>query len=435
MKCNTFKRKGKALLFCIGLMLLTSCTSLGDVFIDLFSITRDFGYLCWILFINWIIFFPIPAILGWGFKGWYEGTITTSWYDRAGNFTGTSEVGSGNWYYSDTTESAARSGNTAFLTIPALWWWIDFIIIDLKEAEFITLSSYPNFNVFLHIAAIIAIPFVCYWIARFLGGILTFIRRWSFYIATIIVVGCLLIRFAMFLFNSDEPSSLSSLTKSMEKSPAKTEKSVPIRETRNERSDDPVTDVRVQHKTGLGYYHAQDYAQAVAWFRKAADQGFAAAQNELGSCYYLGNGVSQDYAQAVHWFRKAADQGDRSGQWNLGVCYVSGNGVSQDHEQAARWYRKAAEQGHVEAQNALANCYYYGKGVRENHEQAVHWFRRAAEQGNADAQFCLGGLYALGTGVDQDTSQALFWLQKAADQGHETAIKVFKDAKEKAGLQ
>ena len=29
----------------------------------------------------------------------------------------------------------------------------------------------------------------------------------------------------------------------------------------------------------------------------------------LGDCYYKGQGVPQDYAQAVSWYRKAAEQG------------------------------------------------------------------------------------------------------------------------------
>jgi TPR repeat protein len=50
----------------------------------------------------------------------------------------------------------------------------------------------------------------------------------------------------------------------------------------------------------------QDYAQAVAWYRKAADQGFAPAQYNLGLYYYDGQGVPQDYAEAYFWEDLAA---------------------------------------------------------------------------------------------------------------------------------
>jgi TPR repeat protein len=40
---------------------------------------------------------------------------------------------------------------------------------------------------------------------------------------------------------------------------------------------------------------AQDYAQALFWYRKSADQGFAPAQNQLGSMYQHKWGVPFDY--------------------------------------------------------------------------------------------------------------------------------------------
>lgn len=50
-----------------------------------------------------------------------------------------------------------------------------------------------------------------------------------------------------------------------------------------------------------------------------------------------------NYQKKFEIVRKAADQGDASAQYNLGVMYVNGEGVTQDYKQAAKWYRKAAE--------------------------------------------------------------------------------------------
>ena len=52
-----------------------------------------------------------------------------------------------------------------------------------------------------------------------------------------------------------------------------------------------------------------DYAQAVVWYRKAADQGDADAQTLLGMMYDHGHGVPQDYAQAVVWFERPPSKG------------------------------------------------------------------------------------------------------------------------------
>ena len=43
--------------------------------------------------------------------------------------------------------------------------------------------------------------------------------------------------------------------------------------------------------------------------RKAAEQGYAQAQFDLGHCYFYGWGVAEDKAEAVKWYRKAAEQG------------------------------------------------------------------------------------------------------------------------------
>ena len=88
----------------------------------------------------------------------------------------------------------------------------------------------------------------------------------------------------------------------------------------------------------------RDYAQALVWYRKAADQGDALAQFSLGLVYDNGQGVPQDFAQAVVWYRKAADQGEARAQINLGVMYEKGQGVPQDYAQAHMWRNIAASQ-------------------------------------------------------------------------------------------
>ncbi len=63
--------------------------------------------------------------------------------------------------------------------------------------------------------------------------------------------------------------------------------------------------------------------------------------------------MPQDDQQAVAWFRKAAEQGQADAQHNLGVMYEKGRGVPQDDREAVAWYRKAAEQGYAGAQKKL----------------------------------------------------------------------------------
>jgi TPR repeat protein len=46
---------------------------------------------------------------------------------------------------------------------------------------------------------------------------------------------------------------------------------------------------------------SEDYTEAVKWYLKAAEQGYAAAQHNLSGCYFDGLGVAQDYVEAYKW--------------------------------------------------------------------------------------------------------------------------------------
>ena len=57
----------------------------------------------------------------------------------------------------------------------------------------------------------------------------------------------------------------------------------------------------------------QDYTKAKQWFEKAANQGVADAQFNLGVMYGQGKGVRQDYAKAKEWVGESCDNGLKKG--------------------------------------------------------------------------------------------------------------------------
>ena len=63
--------------------------------------------------------------------------------------------------------------------------------------------------------------------------------------------------------------------------------------------------------------------------------------------------MPQSDALAVEWWRKAADQGYADAQFNLGAMYANGQGVPQSFPEALRWFRKAHAQGHEQAAGAI----------------------------------------------------------------------------------
>jgi TPR repeat protein len=131
-----------------------------------------------------------------------------------------------------------------------------------------------------------------------------------------------------------------------------------------------------------------------------------------------------DATKSVEEIRKAADQGDATTQCNLGLRYSKAQGVPQDYQQAVEWYRKAADQGNADAQYNLGLMYREGKGVPKDYQQAVEWYRKAADQGNAAAQFslacmygadlqtiiCVLGMNGAGNNVPLDNHQATAWF-------------------------
>ena len=175
----------------------------------------------------------------------------------------------------------------------------------------------------------------------------------------------------------------------------------------------------VMYRNGSGV--EKNYEKAVEWYRKAADQGYAKAQCKLGFMYSNGYGVEKDYGKALEWNRKAADQGYAKAQNNLGLVYDNGYGVEKDYEKAVEWYHKAAEQGYVDAQCNLGFMYFKGSGVEKNYEKAVEWYRKAAEQEHASAQYNLGVMYYNGHGVEKDYGKALEWFRKSAEKGYADA--------------
>ena len=131
----------------------------------------------------------------------------------------------------------------------------------------------------------------------------------------------------------------------------------------------------------------RDFKKGLKWYRKAADQGDAKAQANLGMSYASGMGAEQDYKEANEWFRKAANQGDANAQFRLGVANAKGLGAEKDFKKAMKWSQDAAVQGHAEAQYLIGAIYETGgKGTMpKDHVTAYAWYDLASKNGNHPA--------------------------------------------------
>jgi len=183
----------------------------------------------------------------------------------------------------------------------------------------------------------------------------------------------------------------------------------------------------VCYANGYGIVKTKDLEKAVEWYRKAAEQGFAPAQCDLGLRYLKGEGgVSRNLDEGFQLFEKAAEQKYPLAYMYLYSCYTNGHGTRVNRDIGDSYFEKALDgrlpeaqyalgmnyltaeangtlivnsfripalRGHAGAQCQMGNCYYYGiGGLGRNLQEAVKWWRKAAEQDNASAKARLAQL-------------------------------------------
>jgi len=157
-----------------------------------------------------------------------------------------------------------------------------------------------------------------------------------------------------------------------------------------------------------------DVADAMAAVRARAEAGHEIAQFTLASILHYGN---VDRGEALQWFRRAAESGYAPAQYQLGQLYQLGVGVPQDDEVALAWYRPAAESGVAPAQRVVGDFYRFGwGGVTPDAAEAARWYRRAAEGDDIRAEYALGQMYFDGAGLPRDYGAAYLFFSLAADQ-------------------
>ena len=148
-----------------------------------------------------------------------------------------------------------------------------------------------------------------------------------------------------------------------------------------------------------------------------------AAEYELGARYAEGRGVPQSLPEAVRWFERAADAGFAPAQFRLASLNEKGEGMKKDVQAARRLYLAAAGKGHAKAMHNLAVLYAEGIDGKPDYKAASEWFRKAASYGVTDSQYNLAILYARGIGVQANLAESYRWFALAAANGDNDAAK------------
>jgi len=87
---------------------------------------------------------------------------------------------------------------------------------------------------------------------------------------------------------------------------------------------------------------------ALEYLQKAAEEHEDAdALDDLGECYYDGEGVMQDYKRAFGYFLRSYEVDDEhpGALFHLVCCYCHGHGVAQDLKKATQFWSKGAKLG------------------------------------------------------------------------------------------
>ena len=156
--------------------------------------------------------------------------------------------------------------------------------------------------------------------------------------------------------------------------------------------------------------------QAVDYFRRSAEGGYAPAQVVLGYFYDTGQLTAGSQSQALEWYRKAADQGDVLAQYLVGRRYYLGGGVQQDLEKAQKWLKLAADGG-----NPFAEYYLARLLADRDYTKAPAMFKLAADQGIPPAQYYYAKALKEGRGVELDRFNAYVWFVIALNAGESRA--------------
>ena len=157
--------------------------------------------------------------------------------------------------------------------------------------------------------------------------------------------------------------------------------------------------------------------------RTAAAASDPAAEFELGARYAEGRGVPQSLPEAVRWFERAADAGFAPAQFRLASLNEKGDGMKKDVQAARRLYLAAAGKGHAKAMHNLAVLYAEGIDGKPDYKAAWEWFRKAAGYGVTDSQYNLAILYARGIGIPANLAESYRWFALAAANGDSDAAK------------
>lgn len=161
------------------------------------------------------------------------------------------------------------------------------------------------------------------------------------------------------------------------------------------------------YQAGVKSFREGDVVGAMTPLRAASLGGHAKAQALLAEIL-----DRTDFdTEAIALYRKSAEQGEPDGMFGLGVMIASGEGIKRDVLTGRSWILKAAEKGQALAVNVIAQAYLKNElgftDADRLSNEALEWVKRAAANDYLPAIDALAAAYASGSGLAVGIDRAL----------------------------
>lgn len=142
------------------------------------------------------------------------------------------------------------------------------------------------------------------------------------------------------------------------------------------------------------------------------EQNMPLAALNLGTMYYNGRGVEQDFQQAYALYKIAADAGELRAICNCGYCFFYGRHQEVDYGEAYKYFSLGALlHNDANCLYKLGDMYLNGYGVEQNDNYAFLLYSRALECASedpyclADTQMRVGRCLVRGVGTEKDVER------------------------------
>lgn len=167
----------------------------------------------------------------------------------------------------------------------------------------------------------------------------------------------------------------------------------------------------------LAYYYrfynpsGRDFAEALRYYRMAAESADSEAQYLLGRFLVMKNLLKRERNLVIRWWDDSLEKGLDSAT----VEEFDDEGHKNERAEAMKYLNSACEEGSCEALQLLSSMYHRGLLVLADPLKSVQLLMRAAEMEDSNAQGLLGVIFLEGVGVEKDEKKGIEYLELASE--------------------